>query len=295
MFVWDLTIFFLKLVSNRSENVTHGNSEQIKEMKLKEEQRNGNVRNQFDERLRSQSLNLRYQTILAAVPYIIMEVDINKKYTWANKAGYEFFGDDVIGKEAAFYFEGEQETYNTIQPLFYGSEDTIYVESWQRRKDGERRLLAWWCHTLKDSSGNILGALSTARDITDKDYYNKLVVIEIICKDGRHVWFEHKARPIKDNNNNIIGLHGIGRDITEQKRLDEELQKLNAELEQRVKERTSELEEKNTNLQTMFKGFVNQEMRMVELKKKNAELEKEISSLKESAGTIVIKGDERGT
>ncbi len=113
------------------------------------------------------SLNIRYQTVLSAVPDIIMEVDSNKIYTWANKAGYEFFGDDVIGKEAASYFEGEQETYNMVQPLFYGSQETIYIESWQRRKDGERRLLAWWCRTLKDPGGNITGALSTARDITE--------------------------------------------------------------------------------------------------------------------------------
>jgi PAS domain S-box-containing protein len=96
-----------------------------------------------------------------------MEVDSNKVYTWANKAGHEFFGDDVIGKEATFYFEGEQKTYNTVEPLFKGSEDVIYVESWQRRKDGVKRLLAWWCHVLKDSGGNVIGALSTARDITD--------------------------------------------------------------------------------------------------------------------------------
>jgi PAS domain S-box-containing protein len=59
--------------------------------------------------------------------------------------------------------------------------------------------------------------------ITEEDYYNKSVVIEIIRKDGKHVWFEHKARPLKDKNNNIIGLHGIGRDITEKVRLEKEL------------------------------------------------------------------------
>lgn len=114
-----------------------------------------------------QSLTLRYKAILASLPDIIMEVDNNRVYTWANNAGYEFFGDDVIGREAAFYFEGEQGTYNMVQPLFKGSEEIIYVESWQRRKDGEKRLLAWWCRVLKNSEGNVTGALSTARDITD--------------------------------------------------------------------------------------------------------------------------------
>jgi len=115
-----------------------------------------------------QSLTPRYEAILASVPDIIMEVDVDKVYTWANAAGHEFFGDDVIGREAADYFEGEQETYDVVQPLFEGSEDVIYVESWQRRKDGEKRLLAWWCRVLTDVEGNATGALSTARDITER-------------------------------------------------------------------------------------------------------------------------------
>jgi PAS domain S-box-containing protein len=113
------------------------------------------------------NLSLRYEAILAAVPDIIMQVDNNKVYTWANVAGKQFFGEDVIGKEAAHYFEGEQKTYDVVAPVFKGSGDTIYVESWQRRQDGEKRLLAWWCRSVKDSEGNVTGALSTARDITE--------------------------------------------------------------------------------------------------------------------------------
>ena len=113
-------------------------------------------------------LSLRNEAILASVPDIIMEMDNNKIYKWANSAGIEFFGEDVIGKGANFFFEGKQEIYKIVQPLFQGSENTIYVESWQRRRDGEKRLLAWWCRVLKDAEGNVTGALSTARDITDQ-------------------------------------------------------------------------------------------------------------------------------
>jgi PAS domain S-box-containing protein/putative nucleotidyltransferase with HDIG domain len=112
-------------------------------------------------------LSSRYEAILAAVPDIIMEVDGNKVYSWANQAATGFFGEEVVGKEASFYFEGEQDTYDIVQPLFNGGENVIYVESWQRRRDGEKRLLAWWCRVLKDESGNIKGALSSAQDITE--------------------------------------------------------------------------------------------------------------------------------
>jgi len=113
-------------------------------------------------------LSRRNEALLAAVPDIIAEVDANKKYTWMNPAGYEFFGDDALHHEAADYFEGEQKTYAAIEPLFKGDEDMFYVESWQRRRDGEKRLLAWWCRVLKDDAGNVIGALSTARDITER-------------------------------------------------------------------------------------------------------------------------------
>jgi len=113
-------------------------------------------------------LSSRQEAILASVPDIIAEVNLNKVYTWMNPAGLEFFGEDALGRAAAFYFEGEQDTYGAVQPLFDGDPSIIYVESWQRRRDGEKRLLAWWCRTLRDADGNTTGALSTARDITER-------------------------------------------------------------------------------------------------------------------------------
>ena len=113
-------------------------------------------------------LSARQSAILDSVPDIIMEVDKNKIYTWANFAGIEFFGDDVIGKEAAVYFEGEQNTYIKAQSIFNGSENIVYLESLQRRKDGEIRLLAWRCRVLKDQNGNVTGVLSAAQDITEQ-------------------------------------------------------------------------------------------------------------------------------
>jgi PAS domain S-box-containing protein len=128
--------------------------------------------NDITERKRAENelrtLSIRQEAILDAVPDILMEVNKDKVYIWANPAGVQFFGEDVIGKEAAFYFEGKQNTCDVVEPLFNGSEDVIYVESWQQRKDGEKRVLAWSCRGLKDSDGNVTGALSSAHDITER-------------------------------------------------------------------------------------------------------------------------------
>jgi len=130
-------------------------------------------RKQAEEKIRE--LYERQKSILGAVPDILMEVNNDKVYTWANQAGYDFFGEDVIGKEAAHYFEDDQKTYDIVQPVFDGKEGATYLESWQRRKDGQKCLMAWWCVALKDGKGKVTGALSSAKDITER----KRVEIEL--------------------------------------------------------------------------------------------------------------------
>lgn len=130
----------------------------------------GTIHDITKQKLDRQAMNAllaRQTALLAAIPDIIMEMDNDKIYKWANSAGFDFFGDDVIGKDAAYFIEGREGAYADINSIFRGDEKSIYVENWQRRKDGQNRLLGWHCHVLRDFRGKVTGALCSARDITD--------------------------------------------------------------------------------------------------------------------------------
>jgi PAS domain S-box-containing protein len=64
----------------------------------------------------------------------------------------------------------------------------------------------------------------------------------IRCKDGRYTWFDIKGKTFNDPDGTKKALL-LSRDISESKRMKDELVELNKDLEQRVEERTRDLEE----------------------------------------------------
>jgi C4-dicarboxylate-specific signal transduction histidine kinase len=93
------------------------------------------------------------------------------------------------------------------------------------------------------------------------------------CKNGETVWTLASATPILDDGHAFKGSFAMFTNISEIKRAEGALKRLNEELEQRVKQRTAELEEKNNELARMNRVFVGRELRMVELKERIRELE----------------------
>ena len=157
-----------------------------------------------------QSISERQDAILTAVPDIIIETDANKVYTWSNSAGIEFFGENLVGKNAASFFVGMHGADEIVQPLFDGAETLRYVESWHRRKDGKARLLAWWCKTFKDEHGYATGELSSARDITEsKQIENELRLTKDQAEAANRAKSEFLANmshEIRTPMNGILGM-----------------------------------------------------------------------------------------
>ncbi|HYJ89764.1 MAG TPA: PAS domain S-box protein [Pyrinomonadaceae bacterium] len=91
------------------------------------------------------------------------------------------------------------------------------------------------------------------------EYVNNVETVRV-CKDGTFVDVSVTLSPISDSNGKIIGASKIARDITESKRVKDELQRLNAELEQRVVERTIELQSVNRELES-FSYSVSHDLR----------------------------------
>jgi len=73
---------------------------------------------------------------------------------------------------------------------------------------------------------------------------------ELTFNNGKIAHF--KNRPQRNNDGKIIGVFGVARDITELRIAEEMLRNSNERLEQQVKERTVELEEKNTALKVLL-------------------------------------------
>ncbi len=73
--------------------------------------------------------------------------------------------------------------------------------------------------------------------------------LEYYCKDGSTVWTDVQVIPHVGPEGEVIEILGVTRDISERKRAEQEIRRLNDELEERVLQRTAQLEDANRELE----------------------------------------------
>ena len=95
---------------------------------------------------------------------------------------------------------------------------------------------------------------------------------------GKLDWVKWEIRPWYENYNKIGGIIIFSEVITERKKIELELLKYSEHLEELVKERTQELEEKNQKLYRINRLFVDRELRMKELKEEIEKLKNNYKS-----------------
>lgn len=150
---------------------------------------------------------------------------------------------------------------NMLRALIDNIPDIVYV------KDTESRFLV-----ANVTLANILGRTPSdipgftdldffPRELSDDFYNDEKILFQtgnpIINKEeivydlkGNEIVFQTTKMPLYDSNNRITGLVGTGHIITERKKAEEEIKKLNRELERMVEERTARLKQVNTELES---------------------------------------------
>jgi PAS domain S-box-containing protein len=103
-----------------------------------------------------------------------------------------------------------------------------------------------------------------------------------VRKDGSRFWTNVVVTPVRDGAGKLLGYSKVSRDLTERKRIEDEVRRLNGELEERVRVRTADLEAANRDLaqknaeNEMFVYSVSHDLRspLVNLQGFSKELEK---------------------
>jgi signal transduction histidine kinase len=86
------------------------------------------------------------------------------------------------------------------------------------------------------------------------------VELEVVLPDGTHKWVLQHGVAETDASGTVIAYRGTALDITERKRTEQDLRRFNEALEQRVSERTAELEAANEELRS-FSYTVSHDLR----------------------------------
>lgn len=122
-----------------------------------------------------QRSELKAQQYLEVARIIFLALDSEGNVTLINKHGLEILGyqrDELIGKnwvETCLPERLRSDVADIFHQLIRGEVEPIeYFENPVRRKDGEERVIVWHNSLLRDTSGKIIGTLSSGNDNTER-------------------------------------------------------------------------------------------------------------------------------
>ncbi|TRZ71594.1 MAG: PAS domain S-box protein [Bacteroidetes bacterium] len=149
--------------------------------------------------------------------------------------------------------------------------------------------------TMTGYSSEEIGTMETIRSIVPEKWYEKVddIIRNQILVQGYSDVFEIEYRrkdnskfPVevrlflnKDQQGKDEGMWAIVRDITERKKMEHEMKHMNTILEQKVEQKTKELQERVKELERFYKATIDRELRMKEMRTRIEDLEKEMEKM----------------
>jgi PAS domain S-box-containing protein len=186
-------------------------------------------------------------------------IDISVTISPIRNAGGQVVGASKVARDVSERKQAE-EAAALLAAIVDSSNDAIIgkdlhslITSWNR---GAEKIFGYSAREIVGQS--IAKLIPPAREQEELDIISRVrrgesVVhfdTQRVAKDGRVIDVAVTVSPIKDKKGEIIGASKVARDITERKQAEKEIRDLNIRLEQRVAERTVELEVANSELES---------------------------------------------